>query len=923
MTQPSNSQPPQPKKPLEERFIDAAMKLIVIGSGGYALYNLYVDDVPKAAIAGIVALGSSLMTSFGQGLTKALSDRMKQRGESSGNLINQTVDTTVDKALTRLTRFHQQYLDALQTHCHNLKVEGYKGRLPRLVLEDVYVPLRVHSETASRISQTNRNREIWDLLPTAQHPDKTFPERLLAVIADPGYGKTTLMRFLTLSFANQTYIDRKTKELIPVLLLFRDFYQRIQSKTEPSLPQLIVAQVQQLPRCSELRASEPWFKDQLNQGKCLVMLDGLDEVPESKRDVVSQWANWQMQNYPSQFILTSRPHGYDPSLFEGVQCIEILDFNNDQKQTFITQWYRFITWELTWKRHWEESRYDPDPRKHLSRKQAEAESNNEAKRAADDLSRQLFADRSLTDLAKNPLLLTIISATHEAHEALPKRRINLYRQIFELLLEYRPHRRDTHLTIPNAEDNQKLLQSLAIQLMALGKTQFSRQQGEKWLKEQITEVCSDCSLTPRDFLYEMQQISGLLVGGEGELYEFAHKTFQEYLSALELFQVDGEDIILEKLLDPNWEEVICFYGALGHANKLIEIACERNDPYVLKLAKRIRDEGCNVDPDISRHLTEKLSELPEIVNVVDGTTFLPFITGHGLVFSSFLPATITLERKIQNLVVILEKISISDHITFGEYELFIRDQIAGQFHSWAEELLVSNSVKNRPVDDITFEDARWFCAWLSTQTNLVPDEGVYEYRLPTPEELEAVREPPPQGNSAPSLQAWTSDPNCSGNALRVVRQRIPDRYRELVNYLASGRWQEADQATFDVMLEVTDQKDQRCLSLESIRDFPCDDLLLIDRLWLQFSGGKFGFSVQKDLWVEVGGKLDFGGDEAAAEEAFLKMSDRNGWRKDNKYIDYPAGVTYDTTAPVSHLPSLWGGGVGRVSPLARIQTCKL
>lgn len=891
MTQPSNPQPPQPKKPFEERLTDAVVKLIATGSGGYALYNLYVEDMPKAAIAGIVALGSSLMTSFGQGFTKALSDRMKQRGESSGKLINQKFDTTVDKTLTQLTGFHPQYLDALQTHCHNLKVEGYKGRLPRLVLEDVYVPLRVHSETASRISRTSRNLEIWDLLPTAQHPDQRFPERLLAVIADPGYGKTTLMRFLTLSFANQTYTDRNAKALIPILLLFRDFYQRIQSKTEPSLPQLIVAQVQQLPRCSELRTSEPWFKDQLNQGKCLVMLDGLDEVPESKRDIVSQWANWQMQNYPSQFILTSRPHGYDPSLFEGVQRIEILDFNNDQKQTFITQWYRFITWELTWRPHWEESQYRPDSRKHLSREDAEAESEAEAQKSAKDLSQQLFADQNLTELAKNPLLITIIAATHEANETLPTRRIYLYREIFKLLLEYRPNRRDTRLTIQNAEDNQKVLQTLALQLTNLERTQFTPDEGAQWIESRLAEVNPEKSPTPKRFLQEIQQISGLLAGGESNLYEFTHKTFQEYLAALELMQQRQGQRVTENFQNPNWKETVCFYAALTDPVPFVDLALENPTEYTLDLAQRLRDESNRISEEKYAELLDARQRLaPE-------------------------SAEVRLKQRFQQLISLSETTSISDGITWGEYQLFLRAQAEKQFHSWAEDRQISSEQSHQWVTDIRWEDARWFCAWLSTQTNLVPDEGVYEYRLPTPEELEAVEtvcESRSQGYSAPSLQASTTAPSRPDNALRVVRQRIPDRYQELVNYLANSRWQEADQETFNVMLEVTNQKDQGYFSLESLRNFPCDDLLLIDRLWLQFSGGKFGFSVQKDLWVEVGGKLDFGEDEEAARDAFRKMSDRNGWRKDNRYIDYPEDVTFDTTAPASHLPYrvIWRGVEG-------------
>ncbi|MGJ3247686.1 MAG: GUN4 domain-containing protein [Elainellaceae cyanobacterium] len=930
MTPPQNPQPSQPqqKPPLEERLTDAVIKLLMTGSGGYALYSLYVDDVPKAAISGIVSFGFALVTSFGQGFIKTLSDRMRQRGEASGQAIDEAIDTTVDKALTRLSGFHRQYLEALKTYCHNLKVEGFKGYLPRLALDKIYVPLRVHtgsSDSQSSAHLTKGSLKVWDLLPKVNHPDGYFSYRLLAIIADPGYGKTTLTRFLTLSFANQAYVEHDAKLLIPILLLFRDFYPRIQSKTTPPLPDLIVEQVKQLPRCQDLRTSGQWFKDQLNAGKCLVMLDGLDEVPDASRETVSQWANWQMQNCLSQFILTSRPHGYDNGLFEGVQRIDILDFNNDQKRTFIDQWYRYITWELTWKRHFDDSQYNEDA-KRLSREQAEAQSNAEAQIAADDLSRQLFAQQSLVDLAKNPLLITIIAATHEASESLPNRRIRLYQKIFNLLLEDRPNRRDTRLTLSNADENQRVLQLLALRLVENNETQVTPRQGGEWIRARLAEMNPPDGLTANQFLQEIQQISGLLAGGEGYLYEFTHKTFQEYLAAVELTQHGwGQQVLMQQIANPDWKEVVAFYAALMDAAPFVERALETPTDYLLELAQRLVDESRRFDDTLKDRLLQARQQLtPE-------------------------SAEVRLAQRFQALTQIDADRAISECITWGEYQLFLCDQAEKQFHSWAENRHITTEQKDQPVTDLRWEDARWFCAWLSTQTNLAPDDGVYDYRLPTPDELTTVgavrvreaspKEKPPLPNAPtplphaespsqthePPLHPWTSDPDRPGNALRIVRQRIPDRYRELVNYLANGRWKEADQETLNVMLEVTNRKEQGYFSLESLKNFPCDDLRIIDQLWVKFSGGTFGFSVQKEIWVEVGGKLDFGEDEDAAREAFRKMSDINGWRNaGGRYIKYE-DVIFDTSAPRGHLPSvlcLTSPGGERVF-FSRIQTCKV
>ncbi|MDX2099186.1 MAG: GUN4 domain-containing protein [Leptolyngbyaceae cyanobacterium bins.59] len=893
----------KPTPTLEERLTDAVFKLIVACSGGYALYNLYLEDIPKAAIAGLIAFGSGLVTSFGQGLMTQLSDRMKQRGDSVGKFANQSLDSTVEKTLTRLTGFHAQYLEALKTHCYNLNVEGYKGRLPRLVLENVYVPLRVNLEAQQNTLQLGGSQTIWNLLPKQQDSKQTFPHRLMAIIADPGYGKTTLMRFLTLSFANENYKDYQAKELIPVLLLFREIYPQIQSQHQPPLPQLIVEQVQKLPRCSELQTSRSWFDEQLMQGKCLIMLDGLDEVPEAQRERVSQWANWQMQNYPTQFILTSRPHGFDRDLFVGVQPIDVLDFNNDQKRRFIEQWYRFITWELTWKSHWQESQYDPNPQNRLTREQAEAESHAQAQRAADDLSRQLFADPNLTDLAKNPLLITIIAATHEGSENLPSQRIPLYREIFKLLLEYRPNRRDTRLTIDNAEDNQRILQKLALALTGAGKTQFSPQQGVEWIKDRFTEVYKGNTLTPKAFFQEIQQVSGLLAGGEGELYEFTHKTFQEYLAAQELRASEGgANKIREKFTDPNWEEVVYFF-AVADPTPLIKAALE--DPtnlYTLQLARRLANDNSQVDETLRQALLDRLQQQEPA------------------------SAKVRLEQRFRHLTALSDTTALSDPITWGEYQLFLRDQKDQQFHSWAEDRLITPEQSDHLVTDIHWEDARWFCAWLSTQSHLAPGDDVYDYRLPTLEEYEATPR-----NTAP-LQPWTTDPSQPGNALWVVQQRIPDRYANLVNYLATAQWKDADRETDKMMLEAVGQAavERGYLKLEEIRNFPCEDLRLIDQLWVKFSGGKFGFSIQKQIYVECGGKLD---GKYPGEEIWERFGDRVGWRKDGNWLSYSHMDPSPLSSPRGIFPrglcGMLGGGWwlgvrdGYCNLFSRTKTCRL
>ncbi len=72
----------------------------------------------------------------------------------------------------------------------------------------------------------------------------------------------------------------------------------------------------------------------------------------------------------------------------------------------------------------------------------------------------------------------------------------------------------------------------------------------------------------------------------------------------------------------------------------------------------------------------------------------------------------------------------------------------------------------------------------------------------------------------------------------------------------------------------------------------------MDQLWVKYSKGKFGFSVQKQIWLDLGGKLDGEPDLYT----FVKLSDRVGWRKNNEWLSYD-NYTFSTNAPQGHLPT--------------------
>ena len=133
---------------------------------------------------------------------------------------------------------------------------------------------------------------------------------------------------------------------------------------------------------------------------------------------------------------------------------------------------------------------------------------------------------------------------------------------------------------------------------------------------------------------------------------------------------------------------------------------------------------------------------------------------------------------------------------------------------------------------------------------------------------------------------------------------LPARYQTLKDYLVHGCWREADQETFKVMLEVSGQTKRGYLEPKDIAQFPCEDLLIIDRLWVKYSNGRFGFSVQKQIYIESGNQID----GKYHEKEFEKFGNCVGWRDKEKWLLY-SSLTFSASAPTGHLP-LGGGFVG-------------
>ncbi|WP_258004660.1 GUN4 domain-containing protein, partial [Cylindrospermopsis raciborskii] len=123
----------------------------------------------------------------------------------------------------------------------------------------------------------------------------------------------------------------------------------------------------------------------------------------------------------------------------------------------------------------------------------------------------------------------------------------------------------------------------------------------------------------------------------------------------------------------------------------------------------------------------------------------------------------------------------------------------------------------------------------------------------------------------------------------------PSRYTKLETLLKSQDFREADIETAKVMLAVANRQSEGWLRIEDAENFPCKELRTIDNLWLKYSQGKFGISVQQEIYKNLGGTKQFDVD------VWRSLGDRVGWRKQGSWLGY-SDLNYSLSAPTGHLP---------------------
>ncbi|MEB3881862.1 GUN4 domain-containing protein, partial [Lyngbya sp. CCY1209] len=162
--------------------------------------------------------------------------------------------------------------------------------------------------------------------------------------------------------------------------------------------------------------------------------------------------------------------------------------------------------------------------------------------------------------------------------------------------------------------------------------------------------------------------------------------------------------------------------------------------------------------------------------------------------------------------------------------------------------------------------------------------------------------------------------------ISIVSKSSGFDYNQLKIFLKSGNWKAADEETARAMLEVAGQTQRGYLDSDDIKNFPCEDLRIIDGLWVKYSNGRFGFSAQKQIYINSGGRLD---GSYPGDTIWYWFADKVRWRVKGSWLSLSDG-TFSMRAEKGHLPlevcvifMISTQVICIIDLLSRVETCNL
>jgi formylglycine-generating enzyme required for sulfatase activity len=403
--------------------------------------------------------------------------------------------------------------------------------------------------------------------------------RHLVLTGEPGSGKSTFVNHLTYALALRRWErlpgwPERERNALAVPVVLREFARWVSTKRRDEKDRLPEASARLLGdyiaydlRQWQLEAATGVLEQALEEGRAMVLLDGLDEV-SADDDVLLTLVKASVQQFVERYktnrhLVTCRVLSYQEPQWRLPSPVfpdlELARFSEDKIDRFIAAWYAEVgaKWRLS-----------PDESETLAGKLRTAVRRPE-----------------LWRLAPNPLLLTVMALVHSRRRELPEKRALLYEAAVDILLHKREQ--DKMVNAPlirelldeagrDFNDLKAVLEKLAFDIHGRGSVREGEDEGAPI--DTLTLLDRVAALHPKDsydwarqLLEALRLRASLLLERKDQVFSFPHRTFQEYLAGVYLARLPGDEFAeraakLAGDLPAYWREVVLLaVGYLVHS----------------------------------------------------------------------------------------------------------------------------------------------------------------------------------------------------------------------------------------------------------------------------------------------------------------------------------------------------------------------
>jgi len=530
----------------------------------FALYKRVLDELSQRIVD-----TSARLPNFSENLSKEIYKGSRQLVENTDQILEELRKLRLgiqkkDESLEAIL-FEEKYKLQIARKLDFLTLFGVdiSRSSRRHSLSIAYIKLTVSKNIYVRnnLEFVEKNKDSNDNIVDIISIDEALvASKRLLIRGDAGSGKTTLLQWIAVNSAYRKFKGSLTdwNNTIPFFIRLRD-YANLTLPTPELFPKPIVPLIyNQMPK--------NWVHKQLESDKAILLIDGVDEVPKQQRDSVCKWLNDLVITFPkARYIVTSRPHaleeGWKPEGEFYQSELLPMDLNNIYR--FIDHWHNAVKMQT----------------KNIDEKE-------NFKKLSDKLKEIIKTNKPLRRIAVNPLLCAMICALHRDRcQKLPSNRIELYQACTHMLLERRDEERGVklfkeYITLSYTQ-KRYLLENFAYWLLKNNWTAVSTSQTDEHFNYKLSQMNNIPSgAKGPDVRTLMVERSGIIREAVQGQIDFAHKTFQEFLSASAAINERDIGLLEQNAHNDQWRETIILACGLARgnlANDLLNRIIKRGD----------------------------------------------------------------------------------------------------------------------------------------------------------------------------------------------------------------------------------------------------------------------------------------------------------------------------------------------------------